>query len=163
MFVYAYIYIYTYIHILIHMYMYTYTYTIDRLFVRRRSTMSSPNLTQTIKTVCDMCLTSRALWMLQPPASAPRPRLQFRCVAVCYSVCVCACVCMQHTLQSEDHVSVFLPASHGSYPWAHCNTLQHTATHCNALLYTATHCNTLQHTAIHCNTLQHTATHCNTL
>jgi len=34
--------------------------------------------------------------------------------------------------------------------FAHCNTLQHTATHCNTLQRTATHCNTLQHIATHC-------------
>jgi len=36
--------------------------------------------------------------------------------------------------------------------YAHCNTLQHTATHCNTLQHTAAYCNTLQHTAAHRNT-----------
>jgi len=51
----------------------------------------------------------------------------------------------------------------GKVPFAHCNTLQNTATHCNTLQHTATHCHTLPHTATHCNALQHTATRCNTL
>jgi len=77
--------------------------------------------------------------------------------------------------------------------YAHCNTLQHTATHCDTLRHTATHCDALRRTATHCKaqytiiamtmatisigashasdcthsntqyTLQHSATHCNTL
>jgi len=67
---------------------------------------------------------------------------------------------------NESCCPYFIPNKPENEPWAHCNTLQHTATHgntqgsCSGLPNQPwAHCNTLQHREWAMSTLQHTATH----